>query len=122
SDGIIWISIRGGLGRIDPSTGKMEMFTPPPGMTPLPGGGVHIDVDGKGKVWMVTNKGALRFDPDTSKFTDFISPSVDNPNFETYGLAADSQGNGWWAIITLDKLGASDLKTGKIREVQLAPR
>ena len=121
-DGAIWISIRGGLGKIDPATGKIEIFAPPKDITPLPTGGVHIDVDGKGKVWMVTNKGGLRFDPVTSKFRDFISLNAKDPKFETYVLAADSKGDGWWAEITLDKLGASDIENNKIREVQLAPR
>jgi streptogramin lyase len=134
-DGMIWITLNGTagtvgfkekldgtLGRINPQTGKIELFNAPPGMTPYTPFGGFVDIDGKGKVWAVTTKGALRLDPATRKFTDFISPSVDNPGFATYGLAADSQGNGWWAIITEDKIGGSDIETGKSREVQLAPR
>src|SRR5260370_40984540 len=91
-------------------------------MTAVTPVGGHVDIDGKGKVWVVTLKGGLRFDPVTSQFTDFISPSVNDPKFSTYGLAADSQGNGWWAILTMDRLGASDISTGKAREVQFSPR
>jgi len=127
-DGMIWFTISGNgtgagsLGRIDPRTEKLEIYSAPEGMTPVTPVGGHVDVNGKGKVWTVTLKGALRFDPDTRQFTDFISPSVDHPKFSTYGLAADSEGNGWWAILTEDKLGASDIKTGKSREIQFAPR
>jgi len=32
-------------------------------MTPVSPAGGHVDVDGKGKVWVVTRKGGLRFDP-----------------------------------------------------------
>ena len=136
-DGTIWITLNGNfdtrvgdeklldgtLGRIDSQTGKIELFNAPPGMTPVTPLGGHVDIDGKGKVWTVTMKGALRFDPKSNKFTDdFISPSVNDPIFSTYGLAADSAGNGWWAIISEDRVGASDIETGKSREVQLAPR
>lgn len=127
-DGMIWITINadgdsnGMLGRITPQTGKIDLFMPPAGMTPVTPVGGHVDIDGKGKVWIVTLKGGLRFDPVTSQFTDFISPSVNDPKFSTYGLAADSQGNGWWAILTLDRLGVSDISTGKAREVQYAAR
>ena len=134
-DGKIWITFNGNagavgfkekldgtLGRIDPPTGKVELFNAPLGMTPVTPLGGHVDIDGKGMVWTVTLKGALRLDPDTGKFTDFISPSVNDVKFSTYGLAADSMGNGWWAIITEDRLGASDIETGKSREVQLSPR
>ena len=110
------------LGRINPQTEKIDLFSAPRGMTAVAPGGGHVDIDGKGKVWGVTLKGGLRFDPVTSQFTDFVSPSVNDPRFSTYGLAADSQGNGWWAILTMDRLGFSDISTGKAREVQFDPR
>jgi streptogramin lyase len=127
-DGMIWITFQGGglntgsLGRINPQTEKLDIFNAPDGMTPIAPVGGHTDVDGKGKVWIVTRKGGLRFDPDTSRFTDFISPGANDPKFSTYGLAADAAGNGWWAIITEDKVGMGDAETGKSREVQYAPR
>jgi streptogramin lyase len=134
-DGMIWtnVSARGfgegtggiassgslGVGRIDPKTGKMEIFDPPPGMNEV---GAFVDVDGKGKVWAATLRGGLHFDPDTKKFTDFISPSSDGVNFGTYGGAGDADGNGWWAVITEDKLGMGNIKTGKSIEIQQQPR
>jgi streptogramin lyase len=132
-DGAIWAPIVGrdaemsdpkaaatmGLGRIDPETEKLEIFTPPSGMHAP---GQFLAIDGKGKVWTVTSAGALRFDPDNRKYTEFISPSHGTPLFATYGLAADIDGNGWWSVISQDKLGIGDPTTGKSRELQLTPR
>jgi streptogramin lyase len=132
-DGVIWAPIVGrdaemsdpaatasmGLGRIDPETEKLEIFSPPSGMHAA---GQFVAVDGKGKVWTVTSAGALRFDPDTKKFTEFVSPSLNTPLFSTYGLAADIDGKGWWSVISEDKLGIGDPTTGKSQEIKLAPR
>lgn len=132
-DGVVWLPVVGrdaemsdpkaaasmGLGRIDPETQKLEIFSPPSGMHAM---GQFDAVDGKGKVWTVTSAGAIRFDPDTKKFTEFVSPSLGTPLFATYGVAADIDGNGWWSIISEDKLGIGDPITGKSREIQLAPR
>jgi streptogramin lyase len=132
-DGVVWLPVVGkdaemsdtkaaasmGLGRIDPETEKLEIFTPPSNMH-APG---QFDaVDGKGKVWMVTSAGAIRFDPDTKKFTEFLSPSLHTPLFSTYGLAGDIDGKGWWSVISEDKLGIGDPTTGKSTEIQLSPR
>jgi streptogramin lyase len=64
----------------------------------------------------------MHFDPDTKKFTEFLSPSADGAKFSTYGVAGDADGNGWWADITEDKLGRGDVSTGKSSEIQLQPR
>ena len=120
-DGIVWLNFRRPfmLGRVDPQTAKLETFTSPTSMNPV---GNFVDVDGKGKVWAATRQGGIRFDPETKKFTDFISPSVKEPKFSTYGVAGDSDGNGWWAIVTDEKVGRGDPKTGKTLEVPFAPR
>jgi len=116
-DGGLWISLRpGSLGRIDPSTEKLEIFTPPEGMS---GAGGHLEVDGKGKVWASTDGGILRFDPDTGEFMKFSSLT---PGTSNYGVGADADGNGWWAQISHDLLGVSDIATGKSREIPLRPR
>jgi streptogramin lyase len=130
-DGIIWMNVFAGeptdsdgtsgigsLGRLDPRTEKFEMFAPK-GMN---GVGGHLEVDGKGKVWMVTERGALRFDPETKQFTEFKSSVGEGERFGTYGLGADSEGNGWWALITHDKVGFSDVKTGTAATVTMARR
>ena len=110
---------QGSLGRIDPKTDELTIFTPPEGLS---GVGGHLNVDGKGKIWTSTRTGALRFDPETEQFTEFWSETPTSGGGATYGVAGDADGNGWWAIITADKLGVSDLATGGAREVSLSPR
>jgi streptogramin lyase len=132
-DGIIWMNVFAGapndadgtsgvgsLARLDPRTEKFEIFAPPKGMQAAGG---HIEIDGKGKVWVITNRGALRFDPETKQYTEFKSPTPGSSRTAaTYGVGADADGNGWWAVITHDKLGVSDIKTGTSTEIQLPPR
>ena len=133
-DGYVWLNLYGDrsqrdsegtggvgeLGRIDPRTETLEIYTPPKGM---PGVGGHIEIDGQGKVWAVS-RGAVRFDPETEEFTHFTSPTLESGrrSASTYGVGADSDGNGWWAIITHDRLGVSDIESGGSTEVQLPPR
>jgi hypothetical protein len=124
-DGILWFNVnpgRGGLGRMDPKTEKLEVYIPPTGMSPT-GGATTVDYDGKGKIWSSSPDGALRFDPDTGQFTEFKSMTYKTPNGTgvTYGAAADRDGNGWWAEMVLDIIGKGIGATGKVEEVKLAP-
>ncbi len=124
-NGTIWFNInpgRGGLGRIDPKTEQIEVFLPPTGMSPT-GGATTVDFDGKGRIWSSAPDGALSFDPVTERFTAFKSITYKTPNGTgvTYGAAADRDGNGWWAEMTLDIIGKGDMTTGKPQEVKLAP-
>ena len=59
----------------------------------------------------------------TEKFTEFKSITYKTPNGTgvTYGAAADRDGNGWWAEMTLDIIGKGNMATGKPEEVKLAP-
>ncbi len=124
-NGILWFNVnpgRGGIGRMDPKTEKLEVFIPPTGMSPT-GGATTVDYDGKGKIWSSSPDGALRFDPDTGQFTEFKSITYKTPNGTgvTYGAAADRDGNGWWAEMVLDIIGKGNVETGKAEEVRLAP-
>ena len=97
-NGMIWFNInngRGGLGRVDPKTEKIDVFLPPTGMSPT-GGATTVDYDGKGCIWSSAPDGALRFDPKTEKFTEFKSITYKTPNGTgmTYGAAGDRDGNG----------------------------
>jgi streptogramin lyase len=67
--------------------------------------------------------GALRFDPKTESFTEFKSPTYKTANGTgvTYGAAADRDGNGWWAEMTLDIINKGDPATGKSTEIRLPP-
>src|SRR5262245_40571782 len=125
-DGIIWFNVntgRGGLAKIDPRTEKIDAYMPPQGMSPT-GGATTVDVDGKGFIWVTTDVGALRFDPVNERFAEFksLTPKLPNGTFgRTYGLAADRNGNGWWAQMQTDTIGVGDAATGQSREIRLAP-
>ena len=124
-NGIIWFNVnpgRGGLGRLDPKTEKIDVYLPPTGMSPT-GGATTVDYDGKGRIWASAPDGALRFDPKTEKFTEFKSVTYKTPNGTgiTYGAAADRDGNGYWAEMVLDIIGVGDGATGKATEIKLPP-
>ncbi len=87
------------------------------------GGAVTVDVDGKGKIWVSAPDGALRFDPAPQQFTEFKSPDFKTPHGTgiTYGMAADRDGNGWWAQMALDIVDTSDLSSGKGVAIAIPP-
>jgi streptogramin lyase len=123
--GIVWFNVnngRGGLGRLDPRTERIDVYMPPQGMSPT-GGATTVDYDGKGKIWSSAPDGALRFDPETETFTEFKSVTYKTPNGTglTYGAAGDRNGNGWWAEMTLDIIGKGEGATGKAQEIKLSP-
>jgi streptogramin lyase len=131
-NGILWFNLSGttgdgveggsgSLARLDPITGKLDVYTPPKGMS---GVGGSFDVDGKGKIWASTREGAIRFDPETGKFQEFKSLHYANEEGtgNTYGVAADSEGNGYWAQMSIDMVGKSDIATGKSLEIRMPPR
>lgn len=125
NNGIMWFDVNPGrrsLGRVDPRTEKIDVFETPASMSPL-GGAVTVDVDGKGKIWASAPDGALRFDPETQQFTEFksVTYKTKNGNGTTYGMAADRDGNGWWAQMPIDIIGKSDIATGKSHEIKLPP-
>ena len=63
--GVLWFNLnngRGGIGRLDPKTEKIDVFLPPTGMSQT-GGATTVDYDGKGLIWSSSPEGALRFDP-----------------------------------------------------------
>src|SRR5579864_2965172 len=103
-NGTIWFNVnpgKGGLGKIDTKTDKIEVFIPPDGMAPT-GGATTVDYDGRGMIWVSSPTGALRFDPAAEKFTEFKSPTPKSATGgvgTTYGVAADRDGNGYWAQI-----------------------
>ena len=124
-NGILWFNVnpgKGGLGRLDPKTEKIQVFIPPQGMSPT-GGATTVDFDGKGFIWSSSPVGALRFDPKTEKFEEFKSVTYKTPNGTgvTYGLAADRDGHGYWAEMTLDIIGRGDPATGQASEIKLPP-
>jgi streptogramin lyase len=129
SNGILWFNVgpttvpnQGGLARLDPKTETIEVFVPPAGMSGT-GGAVTVDVDGKGKIWASAADGVLRFDPETKQFTEFKSPRFKTPHGTgvTYGVAADRDGNGWWAQMALDVVNMADANAGKVVPIEIPP-
>jgi streptogramin lyase len=124
-DGMIWINInpgRGGIARVDPKTEKIDVFIPPDNMSPT-GGATTIDYDGKGKIWVSSPDGILRFDPASQQWTEYKTPShkLAHGTGITYGAAGDRAGNGYWAVMIHDIIGVADGATGKASEIKLAP-
>ncbi len=122
-NGILWFNAntgKGGLGRVDPKTMEVQVYTPPKDMSPT-GGATTVDWDGKGQIWASSPDGVLRFDPKAEKFTEFKSMTYKTPNGNglTYGAAGDRDGNGWWAEMIIDTIGKADSATGKVSEVKL---
>ncbi len=125
-NGVIWFNVnpgKGGLGKLDTKTDKIEVFIPPEGMAPT-GGATTVDYDGRGMIWVSSPTGALRFDPTTEKFTEYKSPTPKSATGSiglTYGVAADRDGNGYWAQMAMDTIGIGDGKYGTAKELKLPP-
>jgi streptogramin lyase len=124
-NGILWFNVnpgKGGLGRLDPKTEKIEVYVPPDGMSPT-GGATTVDYDGMGVIWSSSPVGALRFDPKTETFSEFrsVTYKTEHGTGVTYGLAADRDGHGYWAEMTLDIIGRGDPATGAASEIKLPP-
>ncbi len=111
---------RGGLAKIDPKTEKITVYIPP---EPMSGTAGTLDADLNGNVWVTAPDGALRFNIQEEKFTEFKSVTYKNQHgtATVYGLAADRAGNGWWLLMAQDLIDYSDIKTGKSAEFKLPP-
>ncbi len=121
----LWLPVRlstqadESLGRIELATEKFEAYVLPAGMSVGLRGSSQMAPDALGKVWMSTQFGIIRFDPDTKKFRLFTDATL-HDGF-TYGVAADRRGNGWMAKYAADKIGFADAKTGKTYEIDMRP-
>jgi streptogramin lyase len=126
TDGAIWFNVnpgKGGLGKLDTRTDRIEVFIPPQGIAPT-GGATTVDYDGRGNIWVSSPTGALRFDPVEEKFAEYKSPtqrSATGGVGTTYGVAADRAGNGYWAQMAIDTIGIGDGKYGTAKEFKLPP-
>jgi streptogramin lyase len=118
-DGMIWWDLTGTgkLARVDPKTAKVDVFAPP-GKRQV---GYWITADAAGGIWAQSPGGAVHYDPKTGKWTEFNDPpSVAGK--ETYGMAADGDGNGWTSMFPIDVLIKSNIKTGTSEIVELPKR
>jgi streptogramin lyase len=105
----------GRLGRLDPRTGHIDAFAVPRGVAEAT---ISLDEDGQGNIWASTPKGAIRFDPRTRQYTEFLSVTQPGPS---YGIAANRHGTAFWTQMGIDIIGIGDPKTGKASEIRLPP-
>ena len=108
-NGMVWVTENGvhKLAVLDPETGKITEYTPPPGA------GTHtLKEDSQGNIWTSGGK-ITKFDPNTKKFTVYDATSA------TYDLGLDSGDNAWGAtrIESSDRAGLFrvDSKTGNVK-------
>ena len=115
-DGSLWYTGQGNntLGRLDPKTGKIQVFN-----LKTPGSGPHgLVTDNDGNVWFTANaKGYIgKLDPKTGKVTLKQSPT---PRSAPYGLRLDSKGDPWYCEFNSNKLAHIDRATFEIKEYLL---
>ena len=117
ANGIMWLDTGGMLGRIDPATEAFEFFRTPFGSATTTSG--QIDIAPNGNVWMSARRGALMFDPKTRKFRFYPDKTIGDG--QTYGAAADADGNGWWTQFNMDMVVHADAVTGRTWEFPMYP-
>lgn len=110
--------LMGDLGIADPRTQTVKGVPLPEGMH---GVGGWLSYDGNGNIWgasggMRPPTGAVKFDPRTEEFTQYLSPT----GGLTYGIAGDREGNGWWTAVNDDIMVYSDA-AGDVHEIKLPP-
>ena len=114
-DGIMWFNASNYLARLDPETETFKTYLRPYGLRI----GGTLDADAAGRIWTSTSHGALQFDPQTETFRFF--PPVTMGDGQTYGVAGDANGNGWWANWLIDIVGHGNSTTGRSHEVRIHP-
>lgn len=124
-DDILWLGIwSGGLNRMNLSTGEIRHYMPEPGNPRSPPGAEPWDLqlDSKGNLWLATEAGVARYNPDTDDFTTF------QPTTEQLGgdqrlysrvVYEDSRGNIW--VGGLSGLFLLDQETGNFTQYYQDP-
>jgi len=104
----------GSLVRINPETGKMDVYSPPSGQ---PGVGGQLFVDQAGDVCSTDRaSGALVFHSTTHTFTPLQadpSTKLKGDNF-SYGATFDRDGNCWWTQYYVDAVSVGFAKNSKV--------
>ncbi len=100
NDDILWVCTAGGLFRV-PASGNApaRQFSSEDGLT---GGTVHaIEQDRAGNLWISTNRGICRFDPEGPGFTFFSDANIlQNLEFTNSSSLLDSHGRIWFGGIS----------------------
>jgi virginiamycin B lyase len=127
-DGVVWFTKHdtSQIGKVDPKTMKVTLYTPTNhnvpllGVPPNPDGSIRsyprrIAVAPDGIIWFGEfNAGYMgKFDPKTEKFTDYQLPG---PEPTPYAIGFDAAGMLWYSSYNQDVLGRLDPATGKVVE------
>ncbi len=111
-DGSLWYTGQGNntLGRLDPKTGKIQVFN-----LKTPGSGPHgLVTDNDGNVWFTANaKGYIgKLDPKTGQVTEY--PMPDPAARDPHTPLFDKEGILWFTVQGGNFLGKLDPKTGNV--------
>ena len=90
--GVLWLGTNGGgLNRFDAHTGKVTRYNTTNG---LPNDVVYgVLPDDAGKLWMSTNKGLARFDPQANTFRNFsVGDGLQSDEFNRHAYCKDARG------------------------------
>ena len=111
--GNLWAAMYGGVGRLDPATGRFVMFTPENQNTIQY---QKITEDKEGFLWLGAQSGLHRFDPRTGKFTIYEHKPDDLESLSDNRVNAvhfDQQGTLW--VGTQDGLSKFNRQTGTFK-------
>ena len=112
--GRIWVGEMGQnkLAMLDPTTGKVQGWTPPGGQFNI----MEEVVDSQGNIWFTEEAANYigRFDPATQTFQTFPLGKVNGNIAGPEALTMDHQGNLWFTEVTGGALGRLDPTTGAI--------
>ncbi len=123
--GNIWMNISGAdfeygeallssVGKVDPKTDQLTLYTVPKGMPPIGGFG---DVDNNGNAWFGSGHGVVRLDAVTHEFKQYTFKG--GVPVSPYGVTADINGNGWGSQFNSELEGRADGETGGTMDVQI---
>ena len=115
ADGSAWVTDGGqnAIVRVDPNTDAVRVF-------PLPSDRPNANLntaafDGSGRLWFTGQTGVHGvFDPTTEEMEVFSSPRARGP----YGIATAPNGDVYYASLAGSYLGAIDLETGAVEELE----
>ena len=111
--GNLWAAMYGGVGRLDPATGRFVMYTPENQNTIQY---QKITEDRDGFLWLGAQSGLHRFDPRTGKFTIYEHKPDDPESLSDNRVNAvhfDQQGTLW--VGTQDGLSQFNRQTGTFK-------
>jgi virginiamycin B lyase len=113
--GKVWYATPAALQRLDPETGEIKNYPPPPSPT-----GYDVDEDSQGRfiynVWRGAKIGI--FDPKTEKYAEYPTPS---PGSGPRRGTVDAQDRWWTGLYWAGTIARFDPSKGEVKEFSLIP-